>query len=90
VTEPDGRQLSRLLRASRERPAGHRTAEQRDEFSPQSRVGTSHCGISQHFCNALTPVLVGGIVRVNRDTQAGLPRAGSRAYAWKNQKSPGR
>jgi hypothetical protein len=34
VTEPDGRQLTRLLRASRERPAGQRTAEQRDEFSP--------------------------------------------------------
>jgi hypothetical protein len=34
MTGPDGRQLARLLRASRVRPAGHRTAEQRDGFSP--------------------------------------------------------
>ena len=34
--EPDGRQLSRLLRARRERPRRRRAAEQRDELAPLS------------------------------------------------------
>src|SRR5205823_5749849 len=39
--EPDGWQLSRLLRARSERPRGCRTAEQRDEPSPVHSITSS-------------------------------------------------
>ena len=39
--EPDGRQLSRLLRARRERPRRRRAAEQRDELAPLHSITSS-------------------------------------------------
>src|SRR5205807_594314 len=39
--EPDGGQLSRLLRARRERPSSRRAAEQRDELAPIHSITSS-------------------------------------------------
>src|SRR5262249_30073797 len=39
--KPDGRQLSRLLRARRERPRDSRAAEKRDELAPLHSITSS-------------------------------------------------
>jgi len=40
--EADSRQLSGLLRTRRERPRGHRAAEQRHELAPLCMTGKEH------------------------------------------------